>query len=241
MRDYKLSVPLDLGSITLGQYQDYLKILDKWDGEDDVYLQIKILQIFCGLSPDFINDLPIHSFESTITHITGLFNSDTPFISKFTMNGKNSVGDETSVEFGFIPKLDDLSFGEFIDLDKYLQGWDNMHKAMAVLFRPVFHKKKEYYLIDKYEGSSKYSEVMKDMPLSVALGATVFFYRLGTKLQNYTLDYLEEQIMKEKDNPQVSKLISEENGVGISQYTRLLKETLGELTKLQKPVFINAL
>ena len=62
MRDYKLSVPLDLGSITLGQYQDYLKILDKWDGEDDVYLQIKILQIFCGLSPDFINDLPIKIF-----------------------------------------------------------------------------------------------------------------------------------------------------------------------------------
>ena len=79
------------------------------------------------------------------------------------------------------------------------------------------------------------------MPLSVALGATVFFYRLGTKLQSYTLDYLEEQIMKEKDNPQVSKLISEKNGVGINQYIHSLKEMLGELKKLQKPVFINAL
>ncbi len=241
MKDYKLSVPLDLDSITLGQYQDYLKILNKWDGKDDVYLQIKILQIFCGLNPEIIKDLPIHSFESTINHITGLFNSETPFISKFTMTGNNSVGDDTSVEFGFVPKLDELSFGEFIDLDKYLQDWDSMHKAMAVLFRPVSHKKKEFYLIDKYEGSSKYSGVMKDMPLSVALGATVFFYRLGTKLQSYTLDYLKEEIMKGKDNPQVSKLTSEENGVGINQYILSLKEMLGELTKLQKPVFINAL
>ena len=112
---------------------------------------------------------------------------------------------------------------------------------MAVLFRPVSHKKKEFYLIDKYEGSSKYSGVMKDMPLSVALGATVFFYRLGTKLQSYTLDYLKEQIMKEKDNPQVSKLILGENGVGINQYILSLREMLEELTKLQKPVFINAL
>ena len=82
---------------------------------------------------------------------------------------------------------------------------------------------------------------MRDMPLDVALGATVFFYRLGTKLQSYTLDYLEEEIMKNKDNPQVSKLISEESGVGINQYIRLLKEMLEGLTKLQKPVFINAL
>ena len=237
MKDYKLSIPLDLGSITLGQYQDYLKVLDRWDKEDEVYLQIKILQIFCGLSPEFVKDLPLHSFESTIHHITGLFKNETPLISKFTMNGKNSDGDDTSVEFGFIPKLDEISFGEFIDLDKYLQGWGDMHKAMAVLFRPVCHKKKQYYLIDKYEGSSRYSSVMRDMPLDVALGATVFFYRLGTKLQSYTLDYLEEEIMKNKDNPQVSKLISEESGVGINQYIRLLEG----LTKLQKPVFINAL
>ena len=241
MEELELNIPSDLGDVTLSQYQDYLKILDKWDNEDEVYLKIKILQIFCGLSPEVVKDVPLHLFEDTISHITDLFKSETPLIKKFNMSGKNSDGDETSVEFGFIPKLDDLSFGEFIDLDKYLQGWDNMHKAMAVLFRPVFHKKKEYYLIDKYEGSSKYSEVMKDMPLSVALGATVFFYRLGKKLQSYTLDYLQEQIMKEKDNPQVSKLISEENGVGISQYTRLLKETLEESTKLQKPVFISAL
>lgn len=241
MKDYKLSIPLDLGSITLGQYQDYLKILEKWDNEDEDYLKIKILQIFCELSPSIVKDIPLHSFESTINHITGLFESETPLIRHFKMTGKNSDGENTNVEFGFIPKLDDISFGEFIDLDKYLQGWDNMHKAMAVLFRPVSHKKKSFYLIDKYEGSSRYSNVMRDMPLNVALGATVFFYRLGMKLQSYTMDYLQEAIMKQKDNPQVSKLISEKNGIGINQYIHSLKVMLEELMKLRKPVFISAL
>ena len=31
------------------------------------------------------------------------------------------------------------------------------------------------YLIEDYEGSDKYAEIMKDAPVNVALGATVFF------------------------------------------------------------------
>ena len=175
MKEFDLNIPLNLSGITLGQYQDYLKVLDKWDKEDETYLNVKILQIFCGLSPEFATSIPLHAFESTIAQVTGLFESPTPLLRKFKMTGLGSTGEENTVEFGFIPKLDDISFGEYIDLESYLGDWQQMHKAMAVLFRPVYHSKRECYLIDKYEGSDKYSQVMKDMPLSVALGATVFF------------------------------------------------------------------
>ena len=56
------------------------------------------------------------------------------------INVKYINGDE--VEFGFIPKLDNISLGEFVDLDSYMSDWDNMHKAMAVLYRPVTFRKK---------------------------------------------------------------------------------------------------
>ena len=163
MKEFDLNIPLSLSGITLGQYQDYLKVLDKWDKEDETYLNVKILQIFCGLSPEFATSIPLHAFESTIAQVTGLFESATPLERKFKMTGLDSVGEENTVEFGFIPKLDDISFGEYIDLESYLGDWQQMHKAMAVLFRPVYHSKREYYLIDKYEGSDKYSQVMKDM------------------------------------------------------------------------------
>ena len=40
MAKIDLTIPFSLGQITLGQYQDYLKILDKWDKEDHVYLKM---------------------------------------------------------------------------------------------------------------------------------------------------------------------------------------------------------
>jgi hypothetical protein len=30
-----------------------------------------------------------------------------------------------------------LVLGEYIDLDAFLGDWDNMHRAMAVLYRPI--------------------------------------------------------------------------------------------------------
>lgn len=240
MKEFDLNIPTNLSAITLGQYQDYLKVVDKWDKKDETYLNIKILQIFCGLSPEFATSIPLHAFESTIAHVTGLFSSETPLQRKFKMTGLDPEGEENTVEFGFIPKLDDISFGEYIDLETYLGDWQQMHKAMAVLFRPVYHSKREYYLIDKYEGSDKYAQVMRDMPLSVALGATVFFYRLGIKLQKYTLDSLEEVILKGETNSPLYKETLGENGDGIKAYIRSLKEMLDGLMTLQRPLFISA-
>ena len=241
MSKIDLTIPFSLGQITLGQYQDYLKILEKWDKEDETYLKLKILQIFCKMSAEDVQRIKLSEFEDTIQHINDLFNEDTSkLINRFKMTGSDGQGGERTVEFGFIPKLDDISFGEYIDLETYVGKWESMHKAMAVLFRPITKDSKGYYLIEDYQGSSKYSDAMLDMPVSVALSATVFFYRLGIKLQNYTLDSLAKQMLKEEAQ-QASKLTLGKNGDGINQYIRLLREMLDELTKLQKPVFISAL
>jgi hypothetical protein len=241
MSKIDLTIPFSLGQITLGQYQDYLKILEKWDKEDETYLKLKILQIFCNMSAEDVQRIKLSEFEDTIQHINDLFNEDTSkLINRFKMTGSDGQGGERTVEFGFIPKLDDISFGEYIDLETYVGKWESMHKAMAVLFRPITKDSKGYYLIEDYQGSAKYSEAMLDMPVSVALSATVFFYRLGIKLQNYTLDSLAKQMLKEGAQ-QASKLTLGKSGVGINQYIHLLREMLDELTKLQKPVFISAL
>jgi hypothetical protein len=236
-----LTIPFSLGQITLGQYQDYLKILEKWDKEDETYLKLKILQIFCKMSASDVQKIKLSDFDDTIQHINDLFDTTTDkLINRFKMVGSDGEGGERTVEFGFIPKLDDISFGEYIDLESYIGKWESMHKAMAVLFRPVAKESRGFYLIEDYGGSSKYSEAMKDMPVDVALSATVFFYRLGIKLQTYTLDYLAKETLKEGAQ-QASKPTSRLSGDGISQYIRSLKEMSEELMKLQKPVFISAL
>ena len=221
-----LTIPFSLGQITLGQYQDYLKILEKWDKEDETYLKLKILQIFCKMSASDVQKIKLSDFDDTIQHINDLFDTTTDkLINRFKMVGSDGEGGERTVEFGFIPKLDDISFGEYIDLESYIGKWESMHKAMAVLFRPVAKESRGFYLIEDYGGSSKYSEAMKDMPVDVALSATVFFYRLGIELSQGIVNYLENQEKTAIQDFNRSHL----NGVGISRFTHSLKEMLDDL------------
>ena len=139
--------------------------------------------------------LPLAEFSFIINHIVNIFKEDTPLQRDFTLT--DPKGD--SVTFGFIPKLDDISLGEFIDLDNYIGDWQQIHKAMAVLYRPITFRKGDLYLIEDYEGSDKYSEVMKDAPVNVALGAVVFFYRLGNVLSSYLLGSLTQEMKKDQE------------------------------------------
>ena len=142
-----------------------------------------------------------------------------------------------TAEFGFIPNLDKMSFGEYIDLESYITDWDNMHKAMAVMYRPIVAGKKHLYEIEPYEGSDKWADVMKDAPVNVAIGALVFFYRLGKKLCKYTMDYLLLQQNQKEASTQEKAL--ERNGDGINQFMLSLEKTYQELVKSQRFHYTN--
>jgi len=238
MKEFDLKIPVDLSGISLRQYQEYLKLYDKWDKEDDNYIKIKMLQIFCDLSPENIKDLELSSFDSVISHLLDCLQQDTPLEDRFYMDGKNSKGEEIRVTYGFIPSLDKMSFGEFIDLNTYINDWSNMHKAMAILFRPTIVNKKTVYDIEKYQGSYKYSEVMLDMPVNVALGAIVFFYRLMSKLPKLTLDYFQQEMKKEGMTSHLKGILGKD-GDSINRFTHYVKEMSQESMKLQIPIYIN--
>jgi hypothetical protein len=236
--DFEVRVPARLADIKLKEYQEYMKVYDglERDEEGNVlntkeqndFLSLKMLDIFCGLSLKESYKLPLKAFDSILRKVSDCFEEETPLIKEFTMIGSDGV----EVQFGFIPKLDDMSLGEYIDLDGYIQGWGNMHKAMAVLYRPITFKKKGMYLIEDYEGTDKWADVMKDAPVNVALGAMVFFYRLGSKLVRYTMDYTLKKEMN-SDNILLKQVLGE-NGGGINQFMASLEVMSEELTKLQK-------
>lgn len=223
---FTLEVPKELSAITLQQYQKYLKVMEaNENAEDTEFINLKVLEIFCGVTMKEAYKLPLAEFSFVISHIIDIFKEETPLQREFKMTDPN--GD--SVTFGFIPKLDDISLGEFIDLDSYIGDWQQIHKAMAVLYRPIVFKKGELYLIEEYDGTDKYAEVMKDAPVNVALGAIVFFYRLGNVLSSYLLDSLTQNLKKDK---QLIKDL-EQNGDGINQYMQSLEEMSQNLKKLQ--------
>ena len=228
--ELELKVPQKLQAIKLRQYQEYLKIQKENEDNEDAgnFLNSKCIQIFCGLTLKESYKLPITMFDSVLNQIGKCFEEPTPLIKEFSMTGSNGV----EVSFGMIPSLDEMTFGEYVDLENFMSDWDTMHKAMAVLYRPIKYNNNGKYLIEDYDGSDRYWEVMKDAPVNVSLGAMVFFYRLGKKLCKYTMDYL---LLQQKQNQTLTQEKDlERNGDGINQFMLSLEKTYQELVKSQK-------
>ena len=122
----KLIVPTELSEIRLSQYQKYYKIQE--ENKDESFLTTKMIEIFCGIPHKDSFRMKLRDVTKVTNILGDLFNKKPKLKQRFIMNG---------VEYGFIPNLDDMSLGEYVDLDTYISSWDNMHKAMAVLYRPI--------------------------------------------------------------------------------------------------------
>lgn len=221
----ELNIPTHLGEIKLLQYQKFLKIAK--ENEESEFLHQKMVQIFCGIELKDVATIKRKDVAIITNNLGELFNSNHKFIPRFKIGG---------AEFGYIPNLDDMTQGEYVDLDSYITNWEEMHKAMAVLFRPITNKVGDRYQIEEYKGSLAYSDLMRHAPLDVVLGAVVFFYHLGNELLKSTVTYLEENLMKMDI---ASKHNLAKDGDGIVHSMLLLKETLDDLMKFQNLPYIN--
>ncbi len=231
-----ISIPNDLSGITVQQYQEYAKLWeDNKEVEDYEFINKKTLEIFCGLDLKDSFKIPINTFDTILSHINDCFNEDKPFINRFNMTDAEGI----TVEFGFEPSLDKISYGAFKDAENYMKDVKDLHRLMSVLYRPIIKdiSNKYHYRIAEYEGSDMFSEVMKDAPVNVALGMQVFFYRLGTKLSKYTMDSLMEQA-KLTTNKEGRQLL-EENGEIISRFYASHKTMYEDLTKSQSFHYTN--
>jgi hypothetical protein len=213
----EITIAENLNELTLTQYSEFIKIEEPTN--------IDILSSFLDISKDDVYRIKEKDIESLTSGLNDLFKKDHVFVDRFKLNG---------VIYGFIPKLDDITYGENKDLTAYL-NWDSMHKAMAVMYRPIKQSQGGKYIIEDYEGSSKYSEEMREAPLGVVFGAMVFFWSLTSELLRAIPSYLERELKTQQTQSQVS----EENGEVIKKYIVSLRETLEDLTKLQDYRYTN--
>jgi len=208
--NYKITIPTSLNEITLGQYQEFVKLSEL----PEVELQLKAIEIFCNVPKEAVRGMKATDITEISNIINNMFDTKHQLINSFKLNG---------VEYGFIPSLEDMTFGEYIDLDTFIGDNDNLHRAVNVLFRPMEMKKGSRYFIKEYNPDS--FEIAKDFPLDAVLGAVVFFYNLGKDLSTVminSLDKRNEQILAEY-------LISQENGDGTTPSLQSLTEILQSL------------
>ena len=211
----ELTVPSDLSEISLKQYQKFLKLQEK--NEDSYFLQCKMIEIFCNLDAKNVRMLKVGDANKVVDVLNNMFEKKPDLTRTFKIDG---------VEYGMIPDLDNISLGEYIDLDTYISDWQNMQIAMNVLYRPIKDKIGDKYTIVDYDVDAK--EKLEFIPMDIVLGSIFFLYNLGIELSMVMVDYLE--------NPQMDNLmhqqIFQESMDGIKASSQASLKTILEELKI---------
>lgn len=207
----KIVIPNSLNEITLGQYQEFYKLTESKDAK---LVERRMIEIFCKVPMQYVNQMKAIDVKEIIQILTQMLENKPSLVNLFKMNG---------VEYGFIPDLDDMTFGEYVDLDTFIGDTENLHRAMNVLYRPIKIKKNGRYQIVNYD-SEKFKDML-GMPMDAVISSILFFYHLGIDLSQIMMD-----CSKNKNEKHLMQyLISEENGVGISHSFTSLKTILEDL------------
>jgi len=188
----KVIIPQDLNEISLGQMMELTK-LDKAELN-----QIDKAKSIIKLLVKNINDSNIHNINLSdvlvmYKKLCDMTNVQTQLIKKVSLGGR---------KYGFNPDLNNISTGEFLDIDTYCKDLDkNLHLVMAVLYREIVSESSGKYSIEPYSDNSRErAELFKEkMPASVAQSCLVFFYNLGSSYLKDTLQSLKEDKKIEKE------------------------------------------
>lgn len=212
----EIEYPDNLNEISVGQYQKYLEVTKDLEGE---FLHQRTIEVLCGIPFERVTYLKHTDVKFIAEELYKLLNSEVDFVHTFNIKDQ---------AFGFIPDFEEITSGEYADLTAYLGKHEQMHKAMAVLFRPITKRSGDKYEICEYTGTKEFSDLMRYMPLGIALGSLVFFWTLAKELSSAIQHYTRQQAIKtiSAEFPTLAK-----NGVFTKTSTPLLKEMLESLTK----------
>jgi len=224
-------LPTNLSEIPLSRYQEFIAMKEK--SNDEEFIAQKMIQIFCGMKLGEVAKIKMKHLNELIAHFTKVFSEKPQLIRKFKIK---------DIEFGFIPKFDDISFGEYVDLENYMKDWKTYHKALSVMYRPIKNTNKDKYDIVDYEPNEDMQDLMKFAPLDVAISSSFFLSSLGIELLKATQTYLKKELKKMTASTNSAKDINlAKTGAGMEVSMDWLTETLQSLMKSQATDLLNVL
>jgi hypothetical protein len=185
----QINIPTSLKDITMRQFIAF----EKSDKSDDDY----IIHLCDFANPKL---LPSKEYTEIVALLKEVVASDVLFYKIFKHDG---------IQFGFIPNLEKITANEMIHIEEFIKTPDTWHKALAVLYRPVTKRKRNWfkrgaddlYDILPYQEENAFEKLMLDVSCTYYLGAMVFFYNLGNDLLKSMVDYskiVEEKVAKKK-------------------------------------------
>ena len=214
----KISVPTHINDITLEQYQRFALI--NTEEQDKEFFMFKTIEIFCGVDIALVSKMRLSDAESISNEVLEVLQQNVPFTNKFELEG---------IKYGFIPDLQAISLGEFIDLEEGLSKDKDFHKAASVMFRPIVKEVGELYTIDGYEANTEMHHIMKGAPVGIISAAIVFFYSIAKELLKASQDFSSQE--KAEAMTILEKLNSQRSTGGLTLSTLYAEAMLQSINK----------
>ena len=215
----KITIPSSLKDITLSQYQKYeykLSELEKLEADESIKIQSKISTL-CGISMSDVLNIEMVDVWKISNILDNILRQEPELVEKIDLNG---------VKFGWLPDLDSMKYGEFLDLNNNISNWETMHIAMGVLYRPILKEdSRGKYAVEEYKGE-KYHKQIKEITMDAVVGSMVFFWNLGMDLVTSITKSLDNKEMKF-----LNKVNLLDNGVGLQPSMNSLVQMLQSLKK----------
>ena len=177
MKKVKLMVPKKLHDITLEKVQSVL-LLDQNKEMSEFARKVHAVAIMCEASPLEVGIITPEKLDEIYEKLYAMINgtySDEPLKRKVKYLGR---------EYGFIEDVRDMETGAFVDIDQMCSGENyasNLHKIMAILYRPIEAELRGRYRLRSYvredagERAERQHIFLKHMTLEEVRGATGFF------------------------------------------------------------------
>ena len=226
----EVNIPSSWQDIALKDYLAYQKALKPYEGVEEYNSIVfeKAINHFCNISTEDLYTIPVENYNALYSRVKDVFHEgyDLPLVHRFTI---------LSTEFGFIPNLNEMSYGEYLDLVTYFKDmWSNMPIIMSILYRPVVESNNNTYSISSYKGTNQnIEELFKEkLTMDIVWGAIGFFLNLQRDLLNGILIFLSKEMKNLTTDTALLETLTR-NGQDISQLQSLLTETSQNLKKLQ--------
>lgn len=220
----EITIPSKASEIKLKDYQRFAQV----QGDED-FLKRKVAQIFCNID-DVLNVSKIQ-IDEIYNIVLKALEEKPKLVKHFELDG---------VKYGFEPNLEDLTYGQFLDLENYISDWQQMHKVIAVLYRPITIEKNEFYDIEKYTGTNDANK-FREVNMEIVFGSLLFFYRIANNLLNHFLTSLEQEKQKQKISHTEDNSINDGGGLlHLQSYLIMMQQNLNKLhnsiINLQLPI-----
>jgi len=204
LKSYNVVDSLD--EVTLEKWTELIKLKESSNSEE----ALKTIELLSDIPQLLISELALHDVVSLLGHIAEIQ-------SKVEGKFRDTIIIDKK-KYGFHPNLEKITLGEWADIEACLKLGleENMHRVMAVLYRPILEQKGKRYSIESYDHNTTEvrAERFKQMKASDVNNSLLFFWSLGQELSRSLPLYLMERVKQLTKDRLTNKTNSQKNGTG---------------------------